>query len=265
MLMHRFFAVNRCWYRCDTDTLQERTWRSVTDRSKAPGAATSTNNSSGSADWLQHGGGCLWSVVDSQTQQLSIKFNIQNSNISSQFFKSIRPTHCLVTYYIQCASNADTESLVFEINQCQVVLNKQHHICFLWRQPIASVCEHLWGRAKQAFAGNGRRRSTQVVWQHARRWDMTRWHAFALRICNWSTTQRAGRRGAFDVYSCHTCSLYGGTWIEMPASFVVTFCRRGDADHVFQSPSQITVDRYRSGRIGIGGDTQTNISYSPML
>jgi len=32
------------------------------------------------------------------------------------------------------------------------------------------------------------------------------------------------RRGAFDVYLCHTCSLYGGTWIEMPASFVVTFC-----------------------------------------
>jgi len=36
-----------------------------------------------------------------------------------------------------------------------------------------------------------------------------------------------GRRDAVDVYSCHTCSLYGGTWIEMPASFVVTFCRFG--------------------------------------
>jgi len=36
-----------------------------------------------------------------------------------------------------------------------------------------------------------------------------------------------GRRGAFDVYSCHTCSLYGGVWIEMPALFVVAFCRRG--------------------------------------
>jgi len=36
-----------------------------------------------------------------------------------------------------------------------------------------------------------------------------------------------GRRGAFDVYWCRTCSLYGGMWIEMPASFVVTFCRRG--------------------------------------
>jgi len=34
---------------------------------------------------------------------------------------------------------------------------------------------------------------------------------------------------------------------------------------VFQSPSPITVDRYRSGRIGIGGDTQTDISYSPIL
>jgi len=33
--------------------------------------------------------------------------------------------------------------------------------------------------------------------------------------------------------------------------------------HVFQSP--ITVDRYRSVRIGIGGDTQTDISYSSML
>jgi len=43
----------------------------------------------------------------------------------------------------------------------------------------------------------------------------------------------------------------------MPASFVVTFCPRGDADHVLQSPSPITVDRYRSGHIGIGGDTQT--------
>jgi len=56
-------------------------------------------------------------VVDSQTQQLSIKFNIKNSNVSSQFFKSIRPTHCLVTYYTQFAGNADTESSVFEINQ----------------------------------------------------------------------------------------------------------------------------------------------------
>jgi len=34
---------------------------------------------------------------------------------------------------------------------------------------------------------------------------------------------------------------------------------------VFQSPSPITVDRYHSGRIGIGGDTQSDISYSPML
>jgi len=78
-------------------------------------------------------------------------------------------------------------------------------------------------------------------------------------------TQRARRRGAFDVYSRYTCSLYGGMRIEMPASFVVTFCRRGDSDHVFQSPSQITVDRYCGGRIGIGGDTQTDTSYSPIL
>jgi len=29
--------------------------------------------------------------------------------------------------------------------------------------------------------------------------------------------------------------------------------------------SRLTVNRYRSGRIGIGGDTQTDISYSPIL
>jgi len=40
--------------------LQEWTWRSVTDRSKAPdAAATATNNSGGGADRLQRGGGCL--------------------------------------------------------------------------------------------------------------------------------------------------------------------------------------------------------------
>jgi len=39
----------------DTDTLQEWTWRSVTDRSKAPAAAAATNNSGGG----QRGGGCL--------------------------------------------------------------------------------------------------------------------------------------------------------------------------------------------------------------
>jgi len=37
------------------DTLQERPWRSVTDRSKAPDAAAATNNSGGG----QRGGGCL--------------------------------------------------------------------------------------------------------------------------------------------------------------------------------------------------------------
>jgi len=58
-------------------------------------------------------------------------------------------------------------------------------------------------------------------------------------------TQRAERRGAIDVYSRYTSSLSRRKWIEMPASFVVTFCRRRDSDHVFQSPSQITVDRYR--------------------
>jgi len=36
-------------YRSDTDTLQERPWHSVTDRSKAPDAAASTNNSGGAS------------------------------------------------------------------------------------------------------------------------------------------------------------------------------------------------------------------------
>ena len=76
--IHRFFAVNR--YRYDTDTLQERTSCSTTDRSKTPDAAAATNNSGCGADRLQRGGGCLRSVVDSQTQQLSVKFNIRNSN-----------------------------------------------------------------------------------------------------------------------------------------------------------------------------------------
>jgi len=39
--------------------LQERTWRSVTDRSKAADAAAAINNSGGGADRLQRGGGCL--------------------------------------------------------------------------------------------------------------------------------------------------------------------------------------------------------------
>ena len=65
LIHHRFFAVNQYRY----------------------GAAAATNNSGGAADRLQRGGGCLWSVMDSQTQQLSVKFNINNSNVSSQFFK----------------------------------------------------------------------------------------------------------------------------------------------------------------------------------
>jgi len=60
-------------------------------------------------------------------------------------------------------------------------------------------------------------------------------------------------------YPRHTRSLYGGTWIEMPASFVMAFCHAG---HVFQSPSPITVDRYRSRRIGIGGDANRYIVFA---
>jgi len=44
------FAVNRYQYRYDTDTLQEQTWRSMTDRSKAPAAAAATNNSGSATD-----------------------------------------------------------------------------------------------------------------------------------------------------------------------------------------------------------------------
>jgi len=45
----------------------------------------------------------------------------------------------LITHNVPVMQNI--ESSVFEINQCQVVLNKQQYICFLWRQPTASVCE----------------------------------------------------------------------------------------------------------------------------
>jgi len=51
--------------------------------------------------------------------------------------------------------------------------------------------------------------------------------------------------------------MAGGTRIEMPASFVVTFCPRGDADHVFQSPYQITVDRYRVIAAGASVSAET--------
>jgi len=67
-------------------------------------------------------------------------------------------------------------------------------------------------------------------------------------------------------YARHTCSLYGGTWIEMPASFVMAYCQRGPCVSVAEYDYWLLdIDRYRSGRIGIGGDTQTDISYSPML
>jgi len=72
--IHRFFAVNRCRYRCDTDVfaltrviIQEGTWRSVTERSKAPDAAAATNNSSRCTAGRLRGGGCLWSVMASCT------------------------------------------------------------------------------------------------------------------------------------------------------------------------------------------------------
>ena len=58
----------------------------MTDRSKAPDAAAATNNSgaprtrcSVAADAFD----LSWTVK----QQLSVKFNINNSNVSSQFFK----------------------------------------------------------------------------------------------------------------------------------------------------------------------------------
>jgi len=81
-----------------------------------------------------------------------------------------------------------------------------------------------------------------------------------ISVTNWSTTQRAG--GGVPLMSTRVAPAVCTAELEMPASFVVTFCRRGPC---FSSTSQITVDRYRSGRIGIGGDTQSDISYSPML
>jgi len=83
---------------------------------------------------------------------------------------------------------------------------------------------------------------------------LTRWHAFARLVCNWSTTQCAGRRGAFDVYARHTHSLYDRTWIEMPVSF---------CSHILSTRTMCFSRRLRL--LGIGGDTQTDISYSPML
>ena len=99
--IHRFFAVNRIRYRYDTDFLirfksgRGAAW--LTDQrlqTPPPQLITAVRH----VHPLQRGGGCLWSVMDSQTQQLSVKFNINNINVSSQFFKSFRPTHCLVTY-----------------------------------------------------------------------------------------------------------------------------------------------------------------------
>jgi len=59
-------------------------------------------------------------------------------------------------------------------------------------------------------------------------------------------------------YALHTFSLYGGTWIEMQRSFLsMCFTRL---------PSPITADHYHySRRVGIGRDTQTDISHSPIL
>jgi len=58
--------------RYGTDTLQEQTWRSETDRSKATDAAAATNNSGGAADWLHRGGAdafdLSWTVKHSNYQ-----------------------------------------------------------------------------------------------------------------------------------------------------------------------------------------------------
>jgi len=65
----------------------------------------------------------------------------------------------------QCASNADTESSVFEINQCQVVLNKQQHICFLWRQLIKYLAKQTKFYVLPAFA---------VAWERRRHYRTIR-------------------------------------------------------------------------------------------
>jgi len=55
-------------YRSNTDTLQERPWRSVTDRSKAPDAATATNNSGGTASAAADAFDLWWTVKHSNYQ-----------------------------------------------------------------------------------------------------------------------------------------------------------------------------------------------------
>jgi len=58
-------------------------------------------------------------------------------------------------------------------------------------------------------------------------------HLPGVSVTNWSTMQRAGRRGAFDVHSCYTCSLCGGTWnaglicSHILSSRTMCFSRRG--------------------------------------
>jgi len=91
--IHRFFAVNRCRYRCDTDVfaltcviIQEGTWlwrgavwltdqRLPTPPPQLITAAAAPRAGCAAADAFD-----LCGVVHSQTQQLLLKFNIKNSN-----------------------------------------------------------------------------------------------------------------------------------------------------------------------------------------
>ena len=70
--IHRFFAVSRIQYRYDTDfliLLQERTWRRVTDRSKAPDAAAATNNS-----------GAPWTRCSAAADAFDLSWTVKHSN-----------------------------------------------------------------------------------------------------------------------------------------------------------------------------------------
>ena len=62
-------------------------------------------------------------------------------------------------------------------------------------------------------------------------------------------------------YPRHTRSLYGGTWIEMPASFVMAFVTRAMC---FSRRVQLLLIVIAAG-VSASAETQTDISYSPIL
>jgi len=66
--IHRFFAVNRIRYRF-FDTLQERSWCRVTDRSKTADSAAATNNS-----------GAPWTRCSAAADAFDLSWTVKHSN-----------------------------------------------------------------------------------------------------------------------------------------------------------------------------------------